>query len=322
MIVKIITADSSIVGWKTLNKKIDSIEATLSTMKNVGNVQVMVALRPDLRPPVVSGRIPHSFMESLTKSYTRDGDAFVLFHMSNAQRESIGLQPSLRGLAFNDSNFYSEAYFWADEKTKRNRYNQFEETCLHEISHLMFHRSGRPDVTHQWHDDYGTIKGIFKHHDYREYQVGVVDRITSWLANKYGPSTLQPLVRRKAELVVKEMASLGHTVHVFEGFRSKARQDELYAQGRTTAGNVVTNAKGGESLHNYGVAVDIVFGPKGKPSWNPKEPWKLLGSVGKKYGFEWGGDWSKFTDLPHLEMTLGYKLKDFIDKKINYTKFR
>lgn len=44
---------------------------------------------------------------------------------------------------------------------------------------------------------------------------------------------------------------------VTEGYRSGARQDQLYAQGRTRPGEIVTNAKAGQSAHNYGLAVDI-----------------------------------------------------------------
>jgi len=322
MKVNIVTSDPTIEGWSSLEKKKRNIADTLRQMKNVGQVVVEIQYWDGLRPPVINGRIPHSFMESLTKIYSKDEETFVVLHLSDNLRKEIGLQPSLRGIAFNDNNFYSEAYFWADERTKRKGYNQFEETSLHEIAHLMFHRNGRKDTTHEYHDANGSIKGLFKSFDYREYQAGIVARLASWIQNRYGASTTQALVRRQANLVVDKMAQLGYTVHVFKGFRSKERQNELYRQGRTESGNIVTNAKGGESFHNYGVAVDIVFGPEGEPSWDPKMPWKTLGKVGKEFGFEWGGDWKGFSDLPHFEMTLGYTVEDFKNKKVNYTKFQ
>lgn len=321
MIVKIISADPTVLSWKSLKKKRKNIQKCLGTMKNVGNVEVEVVSRPDLVPRVSNGRIVHSFLESLSKEYTKDGEATIVFHMSEEQHAKWGIKPTLRGSAFNDDNFFSEAYVWADETTKRRGYNQFEETTLHEISHLLCYRMGIKDLTHEWHDHYGTIKALFKQYDYRTYQKNLITKISNWIANFIGPSKLQPLVERKSQLVIAEMAKLGYTVHVFEGYRSIARQNELYAQGRTTPGNIVTKAKGGESIHNYGAAVDIVFGPKGKPSWNPKEPWDKLGEVGKKYGFEWGGDWEGFSDLPHLEMRLGYKLSEFQNKKVDYNKF-
>ncbi len=322
MKVKIITIDPSLLSWGSLAAKLGNIRKALEQIKNVGSVTIEVVHDPALSPLVKDGRVTHAFMEGVTKKHTKDGGAFVILHMSMEQSQKLGIKPSLRGSAFMDNNFYSEAYFWSDEKTKRNGYSQFIETCLHEISHLLFARSGRKDTTHAYHEKHGTIKGIFKEHDYRVYQETLITRLTSWLRNQGVIRGLQPLVQRKANAIVSEMAKLGHTVHIFEGYRSPQRQAELYAQGRTTPGKIVTKAGPGESLHNYGVAVDIVFGPKGKPSWDNKHPWNILGKIGRQQGFEWGGDWKQFQDRPHFEMTLGYKLKDFQDKKVNYTKFQ
>lgn len=135
------------------------------------------------------------------------------------------------------------------------------------------------------------------------------------------PSGLQPLVKRKAELLVAEMNALGYQVTVYQGFRSIAEQDYLYAQGRTRPGPIVTNAKGGDSLHNYGVAIDVVFVKNGKPSWDNNHPWDKLGFHGKRHGFEWGGDWTTFVDRPHLQMTLGHTLQDFKNKKVDYKRY-
>jgi len=64
------------------------------------------------------------------------------------------------------------------------------------------------------------------------------------------------------ELVIRGLA-VAHTkglyAYVFEGMRSEERQSLLYAQGRTLPGKIVTNAKPGYSLHQYGLAVDLVF---------------------------------------------------------------
>lgn len=321
MKVKIITVDSSLTGWKSINRKINNIRRTLLTMKNVGDVQVEIIHDTVPVVPVSNGRIKHYFMEELSRKYTKDGEAFIVFHMHEEFSTAVGIQPNLRGSAFNDDNFISEAYFWADENTKRGRYNQFEETCLHEIAHLIFNRNGKPDITHEYHDKYKTIKGLFKQIDYRDYQTGLLDSIVSWFRNKGFIASLTPLVKRKADMVVAEMKKRGYDVHIYEGYRSVTSQNELYAQGRTKPGSIVTNAKGGESLHNYGVAVDIVFGVKGRPSWAEELPWRMLGEVGKMYGFECGGDWKQFTDRPHFQITLGYSLDDFKNKKVNYSKF-
>lgn len=138
---------------------------------------------------------------------------------------------------------------------------------------------------------------------------------------KARPTAIQPLVKRKADMVVKAMSNLGYQVTVFQGFRSFEEQNALYAQGRTKPGAIVTNAKGGDSFHNYGVAVDIVFVVNGKPSWSSKHPWKTLGKVGKEYGFEWGGDWEDFVDLPHFQLTQGYTLRNFKSNEVDYKKY-
>lgn len=136
--------------------------------------------------------------------------------------------------------------------------------------------------------------------------------------NSLTPTDVLPLVARKAELVLKEMKALGYEMRITQGFRSIAEQDALYAQGRPK-GVIVTNAKGGQSFHNYGVALDFVFKKEGYKV--PKTVWNKFGAIGKKHGFEWGGDWTSFVDEPHLQMPLGYLLKDFQQGKVDYTKF-
>lgn len=141
------------------------------------------------------------------------------------------------------------------------------------------------------------------------------------LALKSQPQALQPLLRRKAEDLIVKMEGWGYKVMVHQGFRSIAEQDYLYAQGRTRGGSVVTNAKGGESLHNYGVAFDMVFISDGKPSWDNRFPWDLLGRAGQELGLEWGGAWKTFVDRPHFQMLQGYTLGDFQNKRVDYKKF-
>ena len=131
---------------------------------------------------------------------------------------------------------------------------------------------------------------------------------------------LLPLVERKAQQLVTEMEALDMPIRITEGFRSIARQNEIYQQGRTKAGNIVTNSVGGDSLHQYGVAFDIVFRKDGYDA--PDVQWKLLGSEGKKLGLEWGGDWTTFRDKPHFQILLGYTLSDFKSGKVDYNKFK
>ena len=112
-------------------------------------------------------------------------------------------------------------------------------------------------------------------------------------------------------------------VRIAQGLRTFAEQDALYAQGRTKPGKKVTNAKGGQSIHNYGLAVDIVLILDGKTaSWDEKSDfdkdrqsdWMEVVSEFKKAGWEWGGDWRTFKDMPHFEKTKGLTLKQIQDK--------
>jgi peptidoglycan L-alanyl-D-glutamate endopeptidase CwlK len=88
--------------------------------------------------------------------------------------------------------------------------------------------------------------------------------------------------------------------------RTIEEQNQLFAQGRTKAGHIVTNAKGGQSIHNYGLAFDIVIlldedknGTFEKAVWNGTHFNKVV-KFFKEKGYEWGGDW-KFKDAPHFQ---------------------
>jgi peptidoglycan L-alanyl-D-glutamate endopeptidase CwlK len=89
------------------------------------------------------------------------------------------------------------------------------------------------------------------------------------------------------------------------GIRTYSEQETLYAQGRTKPGPRVTNARGGESAHNFGLAVDFcrdgVIDRRGlQPDWNP-ESYAVLGEVAVANGLEWGGAWARFPDFPHVQ---------------------
>lgn len=112
---------------------------------------------------------------------------------------------------------------------------------------------------------------------------------------------------RKFMLLTKDFKL---TVKLISGTRSYAEQNNLYAQGRTLKGNKVTNARGGYSNHNFGIAWDIgIFsGNKyytGATSAEEKAYIELskliLPTLGDK--LSWGGNWKKIVDRPHYEMT-------------------
>lgn len=118
------------------------------------------------------------------------------------------------------------------------------------------------------------------------------------------------VVRESALELIRRAYKEGIYVQISEGHRSYARQNELYAQGRTKPGNIVTNAKGGQSWHNFGIAIDFfLVSDDGKQAlWNVNSKWRRAAQIGKQLGFEWGGDWTSFVDYPHLQMTGGLTL--------------
>lgn len=100
----------------------------------------------------------------------------------------------------------------------------------------------------------------------------------------------------------------GVSVIITSTFRNAESQNDLYAQGRTKPGTKVTNAKAGQSWHNFRCAFD--FAPQiGKSiPWNDSELFTHIGEIGKSVGLEWGGDWKSFKDMPHLQFTDGLTL--------------
>jgi len=201
----------------------------------------------------------------------------------------------------------------------------FERIFIHEVSHGASRFKG-VDLTHDWDYIKNNIPGAFDTYDLSLYKpqrtvISLLKQMLELLTKKKitKPTALTPLLRRKAEAVILDMKMLGHEIRLVQGFRSIAEQDRLYAQGRTTPGNIVTKAKGGESFHNYGCALDFTFRKHGNDA--PKNLWETLGTIGKQHGLEWGGDWKRFVDRPHFQLTLGYSLSDFQKDKVDYSKY-
>jgi peptidoglycan L-alanyl-D-glutamate endopeptidase CwlK len=134
---------------------------------------------------------------------------------------------------------------------------------------------------------------------------------------------LHPKLRDEAAKIYDEIcnALTGRAMCRFSfTLRTFAEQDALFAQGRTKPGGVVTNAKGGLSMHNYGLAVDIVLILDGKTaSWDVKgdfdgdgkSDWMEVVTIFKQHGWEWGGDW-KFYDAPHFQKTFGKSVRELL----------
>ena len=115
-------------------------------------------------------------------------------------------------------------------------------------------------------------------------------------------SDLDPRFRPIAELILATCKARGVELLVTCTLRTRGEQAGLYAQGRTKPGMRVTNAKPGQSAHNYGLAMDVVPIIAGKAVWNAKHPhWRVYGEVVQECGAVWGGTFRSVRDLPHCE---------------------
>lgn len=113
-------------------------------------------------------------------------------------------------------------------------------------------------------------------------------------------ATLLPQVRPLARSLVQAAKAQGITIKVISGTRTFEQQDALYAQGRSRSGPIVTNARGGYSNHNWGIAFDIGIFDGG--NYVPESPrYKAVGSLGVALGLEWGGNWTTIQDEPHFQ---------------------
>lgn len=144
--------------------------------------------------------------------------------------------------------------------------------------------------------------------------------------NERSIDALHPRVAQMCRRHIQNCLENGINIIITSTFRSFEEQDRLYAIGRTKPGRKVTNAKGGQSMHNYRLAYDVVPMRHGKPVWGTtgngidKDPsddmrddlelWQRVGELGKAAGLEWAGDWKRFREFPHFQWTDGLTLKD------------
>lgn len=143
---------------------------------------------------------------------------------------------------------------------------------------------------------------------------------------------LHPSVRDEVVTLITQVETgfpLNIAVRIVQGLRTIDEQNALYAQGRTTKGSIVTNAKGGSSYHNYGLAIDFAIlidkdgnGTYDELSWDIKKDndkdgvadWLEVVKVFEAAGWEWGGRWSSIKDYPHVQKTHGLKWQVLLDR--------
>jgi hypothetical protein len=121
-----------------------------------------------------------------------------------------------------------------------------------------------------------------------------VDRTLDALAG------IDPRYQQSYVDLLRALAGAGIDPVAVSGFRTPEEQDALYNSGRG-----VTGARGGQSYHNYGAALDIVpSAVLSDANWMPDSPlWGQLGEiVGTFPGFEWGGNWTSRYDPSHVQI--------------------
>jgi len=126
------------------------------------------------------------------------------------------------------------------------------------------------------------------------------------MINSRNLDDLLPEVKAKVEHFISLCKDAGIELLVTSTYRDNESQAALYAQGRTSPGNIVTNAGPGESYHNYRCAVDVVPLVNGKPDWDGSHPvWATVGALGEQSGLDWAGKWVHFKELAHFQYTGG-----------------
>lgn len=107
----------------------------------------------------------------------------------------------------------------------------------------------------------------------------------------------------QARLFLRRVAGHGFDVRIISGTRTYAEQNALFRQGRFgNPGPIVTNARGGRSRHNFGIAWDIgVFTAEAGYSLRVGD-YAEVARLGLSEALAWGGDWPRFPDPPHYEL--------------------
>lgn len=141
---------------------------------------------------------------------------------------------------------------------------------------------------------------------------------------------LHPNIREQVKALIEQAEDkLGEfaSIRIVQGLRTIEEQDSLYAQGRTKPGPRVTNSRGGQSYHNYGLAIDFAIlydkdknGTFEALSWDTltdmdkdgQKDWDEVVEIFEKANYVWGGRFNSIKDNPHLEKNFGYNWRSLL----------
>ena len=131
------------------------------------------------------------------------------------------------------------------------------------------------------------------------------------MINSRSLKDLHPKVKLLAEQFIASCEKAGIDILIYSTYRDAESQNALYAQGRTKPGKIVTNAKSGQSYHNFRCAFDFVPVVNGKARWDDKTAYARCGEIGESLGLEWAGRWAgKLKETAHMQFTNGLTLAD------------
>lgn len=137
-----------------------------------------------------------------------------------------------------------------------------------------------------------------------------MDQITIQRITQAHPSIRTQLLQQYKE--ANNLLGKGARLRFAYVYRTPEEQNALFNKRPK-----VTNAKGWQSIHNYGIAFDIVMlydndgnGTFEEASWSmikdfdkdSKADWMEVTNYFKSKGWEWGGDWKSFRDAPHFQL--------------------
>jgi peptidoglycan L-alanyl-D-glutamate endopeptidase CwlK len=128
-------------------------------------------------------------------------------------------------------------------------------------------------------------------------------------------ATLLPKAQEEARKFMVRAKEFHLGVKILSGTRTYGEQNALYEKGRTTPGPRVTNAKGGQSNHNFGIAFDVGIFDKGhyytgKTQAEDKAYVELRAFTKNATKLDWGGDWKSIVDKPHYELHTGMSVAE------------
>lgn len=131
------------------------------------------------------------------------------------------------------------------------------------------------------------------------------------MINSRNLEDLNPKVAALCRSFIDKCKAQGIDVLITSTYRDFESQNALYAQGRTAPGPKVTNAKAGQSWHNWRCAFDFVPIVNGKAQWNDPKLFTRCGEIAESVGLEWAGRWKTFKEWAHCQYTGGLTLADF-----------